>query len=360
MKYRTAPILNAVDPGAAGTRVIDINLESALSAIDIKWSITKGASGMDAPDVADITRIELVDGSERLFSLTGYEAQALNYYNRPGRQMSKGEALTAMTQESHYIIDFGRRLWDPDLAFDPKRHVNPQLRITFNYRISDTAATARELEITGFIFDEKQPSPRGFLSAIEEYSYTAGGNLSYEIIELPDDRMVRQLLVRAYQTDKEPWYNINEARLDENNLGRIVFDYTNLENYNYMMNSWEHQIMYNVDGRADAGGNNFYVPVTDYWASFVLSAHAAAPDVFVQPSAIAGGLATVVSATGQSFRAIVKGSLPWHCFRFPFGDPDDPDDWWDPKGNHPRLRLRVGAAGDACTAMVVMEELRPY
>ena len=141
MKYRTAPILNIVDPGAAGTRVVDINLESALSAIDIRWKISKSEPDMAAPDVADIERIELVDGSERLYSMTGYEAQALNYFNRPGRQMSHGQHLDVSSQESHYIIDFGRRLWDPELAFDPKRHVNPQLRITFDSTISDPAPT---------------------------------------------------------------------------------------------------------------------------------------------------------------------------------------------------------------------------
>lgn len=359
-KYRIAPIWDPEDVGASGTKVIDIDINETLSALDIKWKVTKAETGMDAPDVADITRIELVDGSERLFSLSGYEAQALGYYNRPGRQMSHGQHLIANSQESHYPIDFGRWLWDKELAFDPKRHVNPQLRITFNEAISDTSVTANELEVTGFIFDEVQPSPRGFLSAIEEYSYTCGANNSFEIVDLPDDRIVRQILVRAYRDGYEPWAQIKEARLDESNLGKVPFDYTNLENYHRMMKTFWPQIFYNVEGRAAAGGAVFYVPQTDYWADFIISEYSAAHEVYTSPSSIKGGKATVVSASGFSFRAIVKGYLPWHCYQFPMGMPNVIEDWWDPKGKKPRLRLRAASSGANGTGQVIMEEVRPY
>ena len=360
MKYRMAPIFDTKDVGASGTEVIDIDQVDIISAIDIKFRVTKATTGMHAPDVSNITKIELTDGAERLFSLTGFEAQALGYYNRPSRQMSHGQELLANSEEAHFPIDFGRWLWDPELAFDPKRHTNPQLRITYDEDVSDTNVSVNELEVNGFFFDEEPPSPRGFLSAIEEYDYTLGANNSYEAIDLPDDRVVRQVLVRAYQDGYEPWYSIKEARLDENNLGKIVFDWTNLENYYRMMKTMWPKMVYSLTGRAEAGGTVFYVPMTDYWAAMVTQEFSASHEVYPSPSSIRGGKATLISASGYSFNSITEGYLPWHCYQFPMGKPMVIEDWWDPKGKHPRLRLRASTGGVSSTGQVVMEEVRPY
>lgn len=360
MKYRTALLLAPEDVQSAGTKVIDLDLTSPISRIDIRFKITKGSDGMVAGVPACLPRIEIVDGSERLVSLTGYELQALGYYNRPGRQLEHGQELTANSEEGHYPIDFGRFLWDPELAFDPTRFNNPQLRIQHSELLTDASASSNELEVTAEIFDEKAITPIGFLSAIEEFDYTLGADNSFEVISLPDDMAVRQMLLRAFYTGYEPWYSIDEARLDENNLEKIIFDYTNLENYVRMMKA--------VWSRVEVAGvwnivtseRTFYVPATDYWAQCVLAGHGTAGNLTVTTDDLRGGKIGVTSSATGEFSAFSFGYLPWHCYQFPLGPPMEIEDWWDPKDRKPRLRLRASTATTNGIGQVVLEKLRRY
>ena len=231
MNYRTANLMAAEDVGPSGTKVVDINVSKPISQIDLTFKTTKASQGQSAGSPANISWIELVDGSKRLFSLTGYECQALAYYSRPGISCDHGQHISSLSEFDTYPILFGRHLWDKELAFDPTKFVNPQLRITYDEDVSDTSVTANEMEIFAHIFDELAISPVGFLSAIEHYDYTLGADNSFETIELPDDRPIRQILVRAHQAAYEPWYSIDEARFDEGTLDKVAWEFTNLENY---------------------------------------------------------------------------------------------------------------------------------
>ena len=74
-----------------------------------------------------------------------------------------------------------------------------------------------------------------------------------------------------------------------------------------------------------------------------------------------GGVPTIVSAAATQFQALVMGYLPNHCVQFPFGDQDDPEDWYDvtQKGSV-QLRLESGDAGTSGEGAVVLQQLRPY
>ena len=267
MNHRKSLLLAAEDVGPSGTKVIKIDIDRPISRIMVKFKTTKASAGMSAPSPANITKIEIVDGSTPLFSLTGYECQALGYYNRPGRALDHGQHISTLSEVDLYPIDFGRWLWDSLLAFIPTRFTNPQLRITFDEDVSDTSVTANELEVWADIFDEKQISPVGFLSATEHYSYTCGADNSYEMISLPEDRVIRQLLVRAFQDGYEPWYQIDEARLDEGTLDCIPWEFTNLEEYYRMQKGTMQPINTPLIVNVATGERTFYIPATDYWAS---------------------------------------------------------------------------------------------
>ncbi|MCK4721766.1 MAG: hypothetical protein KAT75_00610 [Dehalococcoidia bacterium] len=360
-KYRSALLLAAVDLGAAGTKVIDIDTEAVISAIDIKFRITKVLDYMTSGVPGNITKIEIVDGAKVLYSLTGYECQALGYYNRPNRQLEHGQELAANSEEAHFPIDFGRWLWDDQLAFDPKRFTNPQLKLTFDENISDTSAEENECEATAFLFDEKQVSPVGFLAGIEHYSYTCGADNSFETLLLPDDRMIRQILLRAYQDAYDPWYQIDEARLDENTLDKIVFDFTSLENYARMMKSVWQPIQTGYVLKGNTAGEIYYMPGTDYWSSLVVSPRGTTTSLQATVDGGRGGKHTLYSSSdGAELNAIHTGWLPWHTYQFPMGDPKDLEDWYDPKGKKPRLRLRASTGATSGTGEVVLEELVRY
>lgn len=361
MKYRYAEILAAEAANTAGTKTIDLDIVDVLSRIDIRWKVTKSKHSMDAPPAADITKIEIVDGSDVLHSLSGYENQALAIYSRRVPTMNHGQHMTSLSDESQYGIDFGRYLWDTQLAFDPKRFRNPQLKITHNLALSDTGASVAELEVFGHFFDEKVVSPMGFLMAKEHFGYTPGSDESYEHVDLPTDYLIRQMLLRAYRDGYEPWNVIDEARLDEENLKRIPFNHDNLESYvRVMKGTWQQvEELFAVYG--SSGGAYFYITPTDYWATVVATPVGASPDMNFSAASCRGGKVPLVSAGNLMNIGLARGYLPNHCYQFPFGMQDEPDDWYDvAKLLKARLRLRAGAGGSSGTGEVVLEQLRRY
>lgn len=360
MNYRQAQLLAPEDVGASGTKVIDVDIKNPISRIDIKFKTTKASEGMSAPGPANISKIELVDGSTPLHSLSGYENQALAYYNRPDRCMEHGQHTSTLSEVDLYVIDFGRWLWDPELAFMVEKFVNPQLKITFDEDVSDTSVTANELEVWASIFDEKQVSPIGFLSALEHFSYTLGSDNSFETIAMPEDHPYRQILVRAYLDAYEPWYSIDEARFDEGTLDRIPWDFTNLEEYYRRMKAVTPAIRTNCQVNLTAAARNFYFPQTDYWANVVLMGVSADVAPYVNAASMRGGKAALISGSAGQMIGVASGYLPWHCYQFPMGIQHEIADWYNPAGKKPRLRLRASTGATSSTGQVVIEELYRY
>lgn len=360
MKYRTSLLFPAEDLGASGTKVIDIDVSKPISRLEFTYKVTRGSNLMAAGAPACISRIELVDGARRLHTTTGYENQALAYYSYPGVNMEHGQHVSTLSEVSTYFLSFGRHLWDDQLAFDPSRFSNPQLRITYNEVASDASGGAGTLEVWAHIFDEKEISPLGFLAAIEHYDYTCGADNSYETIELPEDRVIRQILVRAFYQGYEPWYNIDEARFDEGTLDKIAWEYTDLEMYYRRMKSVWPLITQQVVTAPGASGNTFYVPTTDYNMAASFIGMGGSEEAYYTNASARGGYMALTTSTGVNLAMIIAGYLPWHCYQFPMGMMDVIDDWYNPAGKKPRLRLRASTGATNATGQVVLEELYRY
>ena len=362
MNTRISKLLAAEDLGAAGTKVIDIDTSDPISRISIAWKTTKSKHGMDAPGPADISKIELVDGSTPLHSLTGYENQALAMYSRRGNTMAHGQHLSACSEYNLFAIDFGRYLFDPELAFLPAKFANPQLKITFDEDVSDTGVTANSLEVWGHLFDERKIAPKGFLAAIEQWTDTLGANNSYELIDLPTDYPIRQMMVRAYRDGYEPWYQVKEARLDEDTLKRTPFDWDDLEVMHRLQKGSYVPCQENCIGIANTGGTNiFYCTPTDYYCTMIPSSIGSGYISMGDTWEKGGKFGPITDTGDQFFAAVVHGWLTWHCFHFPLGDPQEIGDWYDvTKIRKPRLRLRASTSGTDGTAQVVIEQMRRY
>ena len=359
MNYRTAQLLAATDVGASGTKVIDLNIADIISRINIRWQIMKVGADMNSYPHKDITKIELVDGSDVLHSLNGGQNQALCIYDRKAPTMLEGGIISANNQISYYGIDFGRFLFDPNLAFDPTKFKNPQLKISYNEAVSDTGASANELEVWAECFDEKVPSPMGFLSAKEHYSYTPAASGVYEYIQLPTDYLLRKMLIQGYKAQYEPWYQISDAKLDEDNDKRIPFDW-NMEKYYQIRKLQDVPLQELISFLASTSGTTLYLTPTDYWAIMTGTPRTSTDNLYQnQPGK--GGHFVTISGTQSEISTIVTGWLPNHCFQFPFGDQTDPDDWYDvTKIGSLRLRLKSGAGYASSACAVILQQLRPY
>jgi hypothetical protein len=363
MNYRDALIYPGTDQtNGSGTLTIPLDVDKPISRIHIAFKCTKVLNYMTAGGPANIPKIELVDGSTVLHSTTGYENQALAYYSHPGIAMEEGLHIAGLADIDFYFIDFGRYLYDPLLAFDPTRFKNPQLKITYDENVADTSCSVNSLAVRADIFDEKVISPIGFLTAIEHHSYTQGTSGSYETISIPDDRVIRQILVRAYQDGYEPWYNMAEARFDEGTLDRIPWEYTDLEDYYERCRCWDPMILTPFKVYLSQDENRtYYIPQTHHWASVLtLSTGGFGGNKYENNAALKGGKAVLRTDGSREEIGIAQGYLPWHCFRFKMGEQQTIDDWYNPAGKKPRLRLRSYTGGTSSTAQVVLEELYRY
>ena len=359
MNYRTAELLAAEDQtSGAGTKTIDLNGLSPISRIIIQWIITKAHAGMNSYCHKDITKIELVDGSDVLHSLDGGQNQALCIYDRKVGTMNHGQHIDANSQRSTYGIDFGRFLWDPILAFDPMKFKNPQLKITFDEDVSDTAATANSLAVLAECFDEKVISPMGFLSAKNFESWTLSAAAAYHYLDLPTDLVVRKMLIQGYLAATEPWYQVAEAKLSEDNDKRIPFDW-NLEKYHQLRKGMDSPVEENIVSQANAAGYAIYATPTDYWATLIPCGELPTHHWGIGASG-KGGYFLVKNDGIMQYQAVCRGWLPNHCFQFPFGDQQDIEDWYDvTRLGSLRLRLKSGS-GSSGNVDTILQQLRMY
>ncbi len=363
-KYRRAEMwADESIAAASGTRTIDVDIDKPISRINIRFEVTKVNESEVLGFPGSVPKIELVDGSTVLHSLTGFENQALAYYSRPpGCNMEIGLHIVTLPMIGFFSMDFGRYLWDEQLAFEAKRFINPQLKISWNLAAWDAAGAAGILGVEAQVFDEKPISPIGFLMPVEHYAYTAGAVSSYEQLDLPADRPIRQILVRAHLDGHEPYYNIRSIRMDEGTLDKIPFEYTDLERYFYsMMGTWPKIITDFYAGITNAASRTFYIPQTNYQASICGTPIGGADAPYHTAAGNpAGGKAALTGSADKQWIGVSEGYLPWHTFQFPMGKLDQIEDWYDPTGKKPRLRIRCGAAATNPTVQVVTEELFRY
>jgi len=161
MNYRYATVLPEYTLGAPGTYTVDLNVQDPISRLELGWKVTLANSLMLDALAACITKIELVDGSDVLHSLSGKQNQALCIYDR--RCPTMNNAILGVGDPAHagFGIDFGRYLYDPELAFDPTRFRNPQLKITHNRALVGADTSTHSIQIMAHLFDEKVINPDG-------------------------------------------------------------------------------------------------------------------------------------------------------------------------------------------------------
>ena len=360
MNYRSTELLSATDLGASGTKTIDVNIADPISRLDFLFKVTKSKHGMNSYTHKNISKLELVDGSDILFSMDGGQAQALGIYDRRAPTMQHGNHTSGDGEFDIYPMDFGRFLWDPVLALDPKRFKNLQLKITWDEDVADTGATENEALVIAHTFDEKTVSPMGCLMSKSHWQSALGADGTYHYIELPTDYPLRQLLVQGYLAAYEPWYSIEAIRLSEDNLKKVVWDYNTERYYRMMKGVWApvREFFYGVG--SVAGTYAFYVTPTDYFATMIGNQVGGAG--YGGPSGNArGGYFVLVGSATAWIQGIATGYLPNHCVQFPFGDQNDPSDWYDvTKKGSVQLRLESGTAGTSGTGAVILQQLRKY
>lgn len=361
MNYRQADIMAAKSISGASEEPIDLDFTDILSRLVIRWHRTASKNGMDAPSPADITKIEIVDGGDTIVSMTGYEAQALAMYNRNVPTMVYGQRLNGNSMVDFFPIDFGRYLYDRELAFDPSKFTNPQLKITYDVDVADTGVTSGTLEVKGYFFEDRKVSPIGMLAPIEHYSNALGADGTYDYVKLPTDQLIRRMNVRLFTSGYEPWYTADEVALYEQTRKKTVFNWDVETLYRYMHGEYP-PIEEFIVGLDTGSGTTFYVCCSDYWGVPQLVAQSGAYVVYENGATACRGGTLVATGEGSTqFAGTVRGYLPWHTLDFKMGDLNDMADWYDPSGKGVvELRVKSHTSGTSGAVNVTLEQLRRY
>lgn len=361
MNYRLATIFPRKAYTVDTTETIDIDVSDPISQliIELAANITNDTA-ITAHATACLTKIELVDGSDVLFSLSGYQAEAVDWYcNHKFR--SPWNIYMGWGETQRFIgINFGRWLWDPMLAFDPKRYRNPQLKLTLDINGGGAVPNQDRLQVWAAMFDQKAISPVGMLMHKLIKSYTMG-SASHEYTDLPRDYPYRKLFIRAHSAGTEPGALVDKIKLYEDEGKRIIFD--NIpEDVLRTIASSSPEIDEYIHARVATSATQIYCTPTTrvYPVATELETTSGSGGLAIQMGD--GGKFAAIALTLQKYAAFhVKGYLPHGTYEVPFGDQGDPNDWFDvAKVGSLKLDILSLAAGSGVAADVFLQQLRRY
>lgn len=355
MNYRYAELLAAQDLTASGTKIIEITLSDIVTAIRLMFIATSASTSWANHPAANITKMELVDGSDILWALTGKCGEAMDFLQRPRSRPSMIEYRNGRGCACVFDMNFGRFLGDRQLGFDPKKFKNPQLKLTWNEAVCNTSATVNSCSIHALAFDENQPSPMGFLSCKEVKAYTPAAD-SWEYTDLPTDRVLRTLAIQAQVAGSNLATSLADVKLSEDNDKRIPFDAVANDLARFFASTWpayvEHvRIMLTTSLAA-------YYITPGYNA--VLGGASLVASSGLQAQVAQGGKVNAQSEVAGQGQFVVTGTLPHQVLALPFGHRDDINDWYDvTKVGNLRLSLKGGSAATG-TYRIITEQLRKY
>jgi len=341
----------------AGTKTLDVKLTDVISRIQIRHEVVNNGHAQTAHPAKCVSKIEIVDGSDVLMSLSGMEAQALDFYDTKQGREYEMDMRNDLPNQEFFNLNFGRKLWDPMLAFDPKKFKNPQLKITHNRALGGSTPDDAYLSVYADVFDEKVVTPVGWLMAKEFYTYTVTAS-AYKDIDLPSDYPLRKMLIQALVANTTFTDQIDELRISENNQKKVPID---LGLYQFIVGIMKKYPLYQeiiVMTLPTVGDNTVYVTPGEY-----VNIHPGVLGSATVYKNSTGGGGTVVlnaSAVTADLRALVTGYMPHGCLPVEFGEPDDMDDWYDiTKIDSLELRLHAPGTGTA-SPNIVLQQLRRY
>lgn len=193
MKYRRNELYHQQVLDDTGTKIIDLNFKDPLSAIGLQFEGTNGGTSNKGNWMSDVvTKIEIVDGSDVLLSLSLKQAQALQAYKTNKMPYINWEEAAGGTGKDEVMLLFGRHLWDGEYYLDLTKFNNPQLKITTDEDVIRAMGAdgwlsgSFKVSITAFIIAEGATAAKAFHMQKEVYNFTATDS-GDEHVDLPRD-----------------------------------------------------------------------------------------------------------------------------------------------------------------------------
>lgn len=352
MNYRISEVLAAEDITTAGTKTIDINLADVISRLLVVVELKNDDYGPDGHPVDVLTKIEVVDGSEVIFSMSGGMAQAIAHY---GTGLWDHNELN--WEDKAYIraaasIFFGRWPFDEELALDPTKFRNLQLKITHNYALGGCNPSAATLAVFAEVFDQKVITPRGYLLSKQHYSYTPSAGAA-EYIDLPTDHPIRLVVPANKNDNEEPDIQFEKIKLSEEHDKRVVVDIDTMDLIR--LTARQYPVTFDLfSGQIVAAARSFYFSHLKDMRTNIIEAEGT--DTYMWRSWSGGRKISFDSGASITFHGEAGGLCPHGAVPILCGKLHDIDDWWDvtPLGS---VRLKLTPRSSGCDTNIDNEVL---
>lgn len=362
MNYRHTEVWPQQSYTSDKTEIIEINVSDPISQLIIDAdAYNSDDTTLNGHPVRGITKIELVDGSDVLFSLSGQEAHALDFYHNKRERQAWFHYIYDNYTDYAIALNFGRYLWDPMLALLPASFTNLQLKVTMDIDAGGSNATSIRLRVTANVFDAKAITPTGFLMAKEIQDYALGAS-AHEYIDMPTDHPYRKLLIKAQKYGTEPNQLLQSIKISEDQDKKVIIDQ---EIARWMRNILAQTPPYRegILVTANTDSKSFYcTPASTVYGNVTTwdAAEGAGELAFYDGD---GGRFKVISETAEYHaHCQLSGHCPHGVFEFPFGLQHEIEDWYDVTGLG-SLRLDIEAASGAestDSAQIFLQQYRKY
>jgi len=349
-----------------GEHTTDIATREPITNLWLEVRVSNGATNNQGVVVSDvIERIDVIDGSDVIYSFDGYEAMAYTAYYcncLPNQLITE---LPGNTQNLNVVIPFGRFVGDPIYAFDPTKFMNPQVRIKWNL------AAIRAVGLTGFATNtarltilanvmEGGETPLGYLMAKEIYSWVTAAGVEY--IDLPTDYPYKALLMRVHKTDTQMFGVVSALKLHVNQEQFTLF---NMRMTDFIRSNSRLEPILSYDHVYHCADGDTVRQILEYAGTPLFAAASGGDQTFLWTGlGIGTGLyntwiAGAPDANDRTVYAKVNGYCPFGCLWYNFGRQNEPGDYFDAPAFR-SVRLEATGAVAAGAAFVGLIQARPY
>ena len=361
MNYRLATILAQESATTPATKTVDLSLVNPISRINVVYKPTNSNATIVNHPSRCLTKVEVVDGSDVIFSANGRQLRAAAFYGSKKEPIDIPSYNTGDECMFEASLYFGRKLYDPMLALDPTKFKNLQLKISHDKSLGGATPGSATLAVFADLFDEKAISPIGFLMTKELYSYLPTAS-AHEYIELPTDYPYRMLLVGGESHGKMPQWRISKMKLSEDFDRKMPLPETAMLDLLQGILAMYPRIMEHIIAVVPSTETD--IPMVGGYEGFGVGGGYGANFTGISMGNGGGGNIHAYASTTATgaFWLHVGGWCPHNFIILPMGDIDDVEDFYDPAGLK-NLKLDILAdtsPGTSDSIQVVGQQLRSY
>ena len=353
--------------GVTATRIWNLDLSDPIMFIKLKFeALTDYAAGCNGNRLPDcVSKIEVVDGSDVLYSTDLFEALAQHLYSGHEMPWANQWDCGLDVSDVQCCLWFSRDTSDQQFMLDPKKFVNPQLKITYNFPVAagDYVAASQFISVIAMVCENPVRQPEGFLMTKQVYEWlTVIG--ATETIDMPRDYPWRFLMSRLYYPAFAMYAVLSHYKIscDIDKFVPLNMRAKDLAQENFGIYPSMHM-------QSQSMGDGAALPLTSYhyfgWTHGTTCLSNNNNQIALPYGMASGVIQWANGALGAigNFNAVVgtvHGSEFGFCEPYRFGNLVDPEEWFDPT-SYMSVRLiieQLAVAGQR--AGIVLQQKRNY